>query len=116
MPSEIEVLQRDIDVEAPPPSYEETLINHHELRNRNVTSQPAVRQSVLRLFSKVIPTKEVVFFSQILVVFGVVVASIYNLSTEGCEQPEMWTALLSSCLGYILPNPKLKRNGVLSNQ
>ena len=36
--------------------------------------------------------------------------SIYNLTT-GHGDSNLWTALLSSSLGYLLPNPTLRRNG-----
>ena len=61
-------------------------------------------------FGNRVPREEMVFVCQISVVLIVVVASIYNLSVGTRDQSELWTALLSSCLGYILPNPRLKPN------
>lgn len=66
------------------------------------------RRSMWRVFGKRVPKEEIVFGSQIFVVLIVVLASIYNLSVGDDTQSELWTALLSSCLGYILPNPRLK--------
>ena len=37
-----------------------------------------------------------------------IVVSIYNL-TVAHDDSTLWTALLSSSLGYLLPNPSLKR-------
>ena len=54
-----------------------------------------------------IPRSEIVYFSQILLIFIVVLASIYNLATNHNDR-ELWVALLSSCMGYLLPNPKLQ--------
>ena len=67
-----------------------------------------LRKSMWRVFGKQIPREEIVYFCQISVVLVVVVASIYNLSVGEKEQSELWTALLSSCLVYIMPNPRLK--------
>lgn len=54
-----------------------------------------------------VPSAEIVYISQIVVIFLVVIASIYNLSTNVGDQ-QLWTALLSSSMGYLLPNPKIK--------
>ena len=62
------------------------------------------------LFGTVCPKEEIVFLCQVLVLFTVIIISIYNLST-GHENSNLWTALLSSSLGYLLPNPTLRRNG-----
>ena len=53
------------------------------------------------------------FWSQIVVIYIVIVTCIVNLSIANGNS-NLWTALLSSCLGYILPNPKLKKR-VLSD-
>ena len=50
-----------------------------------------------------------------VIILIVVCTSIYNL-TIGIGDTNMWTALLSSSIGYVLPNPKLKPiNGDLKN-
>ena len=61
---------------------------------------------VWNVLGKRLPQNEVVFFSQVILVYIVVVACIVNL-TRGADDSNLWTCLLSSCLGYILPNPKL---------
>ena len=62
------------------------------------------------LFGTVCPKEEIVFLCQVLVLFTVILISIYNLTT-GHDNSNLWTALLSSSLGYLLPNPTLRRNG-----
>ena len=54
------------------------------------------------------PRREIVFFAQVAAIYAVLVASVYNL-TVGVERSdrELWIALLSSALGYMLPNPAL---------
>lgn len=49
----------------------------------------------------------ILFSSQVLLIFIVVITSLINLSI-GCDNPNFWTVVLTSCLGYIMPNPKLK--------
>lgn len=56
-----------------------------------------------------------VYCSQLIVVLVVISASIYNLSV-GDSRKDLWISLLSSSVGYILPNPSLPKNArLLSN-
>ena len=63
---------------------------------------------------KKIPRSEIVFLCQVLILYTVFVVSIYNLTAES-ENSTLWTALLSSCLGYLLSNPTIKSKHVLSD-
>ena len=78
--------------------------------NENDVTLRQRRSLMWRVFGRRVPKEEIVFGSQMCVVLIVVVASIYNLSVGTGQQSELWTALLSSCLGYILPNPRLKKD------
>jgi hypothetical protein len=60
------------------------------------------------------PRSQVVFLCQVLIMYTVIVVSIYNLMVES-ENSTLWTALLSSCLGYLLPNPTIKSKHVFSD-
>ena len=60
------------------------------------------------LFGTEFPREEIVFFCQVIILYTVIVVSIYNL-TVGHDDSTLWNALLSSSLGYLLPNPSLKR-------
>ena len=57
---------------------------------------------------KNIPKSEIVFFSQIIAIHFVVGFSIYYI-TDGNQNINLWISLLSSCLGYLLPLPIIKR-------
>ena len=48
------------------------------------------------------------YICQIALIFVIIIASILNLSL-GSGSNELWISLLSSCVGYILPNQKFKR-------
>lgn len=54
-----------------------------------------------------VPRAEIVYFCQIVVILSIVFASIYNLTKQQGDQ-QLWTALLGSCMGYLLPNPTIK--------
>jgi len=60
-------------------------------------------------FGRVLPRAEIVFFVQVIMVYVVVIVSIVNL-TIGRTDEKLWIALLSSGIGYILPNPSLRPN------
>lgn len=49
----------------------------------------------------------VIFTSQVLLLFIVVVTSLVNLSLDR-GNTNLWTMILTSCLGYMMPNPRLK--------
>ncbi len=55
-----------------------------------------------------IPKSEIVYFSQMLIVYIIIITSIVNLSLSNGPS-ELWISLLSSCIGYSLPSPKLKK-------
>ena len=54
------------------------------------------------------PRSEVVFITQMILIYTITITALVNL-TNGPEHHTLWVALLSSCLGYTLPNPKIKR-------
>jgi hypothetical protein len=58
---------------------------------------------------------EVIYMSQILSIFIVIITSLYNLSAKTGDD-SLWTALLTSCLGYLLPNPKIKKSSQQESQ
>lgn len=49
-----------------------------------------------------------VFMCQTLVIFAVVITSLYNLTTGVRDKENLWTALLSTSLGLVIPAPTLK--------
>ena len=88
-----------------------TTIDEVEEDAEDSTDAPIEKDSTpWHLFGTVCPNEEIVFLCQVVVLYTVILISIYNLTT-GHENPNLWTALLSSSLGYLLPNPTLRRNG-----
>ena len=55
-----------------------------------------------------VPKTEIVYFCQMIIVYIIIIASIVNLSIQNGSS-ELWISLLSSCIGYALPNPRLKK-------
>ena len=51
---------------------------------------------------------ELVFFSLVIIIYIVVCLCLFNLTT-GRGDSNLWSALLTSCMGYLLPNPTIKK-------
>ena len=60
------------------------------------------------LFGKFVPRAEIVFICQVIAIYAIIFASIYNLSVDS-DQTSLWVSLLSSCLGYLLPSPTINK-------
>lgn len=67
------------------------------------------RRSWRFCFSTRLPRSEVVYFSQMFFILFLMLMCLYKLLfiEVRCEEMSFWVSLLSSLVGYILPNPKL---------
>ena len=54
-----------------------------------------------------LPRDEIVFFAQVVISYIVIITCIINLSLKNGDS-NLWTALLSCTLGYLLPAPSLQ--------
>lgn len=61
------------------------------------------------IFGYHIPKLEVVYISQIIGIYLVIITCLLNLSIQN-SKTELWSSLLSASIGYLLPNPSLKRD------
>lgn len=54
----------------------------------------------------------IVYICQISLATGVIIASLVNLSSNDKTSDEklLWSSLLASCLGYILPSPQIRED------
>ncbi len=63
------------------------------------------------VFGQRLPRSEIVFFVQVILVFTVVIVSLWNITRKHPDS-QLWIALLSSSVGYLLPSPTLNsKNG-----
>ena len=76
------------------------------LKLRNDGSE-GVQTVKWNFFGAKVPKNEIVYLCQIILLYIVICISITNLTLEKGDK-NTWLVLLSSCLGYILPNPKLE--------
>ena len=70
--------------------------NRKSLKKSFINNDCAITSSSLILFT-----------FQSLIILIIICVSAYNLTVNKGDS-NLWTALLSSALGYVLPNPKLK--------
>ena len=62
------------------------------------------------------PKEELIYFCQVFIVYIVVISSIVNMCI--CDRNTcLWSSLVSGSVGYLLPNPSIKRkeNDVVSH-
>ena len=72
------------------------------------TDRISYRSSHWHLFGRIVPKNELIFLSQVFILYIVIISCIVNLSLNIGES-NMWTALLSSSLGIMLPQPTLSK-------
>ena len=61
-----------------------------------------------KIFGRTIPKNEVIFICQVVILYIVIITCIVNLSL-GNGDSNLWTALLSSSMGIMLPAPTLSK-------
>ena len=66
-------------------------------------------RSTRHLFGADCPKAEILLLSHLIVLYRIIVFSSYSL-VSGHNDFDLWMALLRSSLGYLLPNPSVKRN------
>jgi hypothetical protein len=83
----------------------DSLVNEEVVVNENGSEK-----SYLNIFGKKQSKSPLVFILQTSLVFIVVITSLVNLSINSLSESDkkLWIVLLSSCVGYILPNPSVK--------
>ena len=67
-----------------------------------------------KLLGGSIPKSQFVFAVQVVLIYIIVITSVVNLTINADESlSKIWIVLLSSCLGYLLPNPTIKKNAII---
>jgi hypothetical protein len=52
-----------------------------------------------------LPKEEIIYISQVILIYAVVISCVINLTIYPEQQPALWSSLLAGALGYILPSP-----------
>ena len=61
------------------------------------------------VFGSDVPKGEIVFFTQVILIYVIAITGIVNLTMEA-KNGTPWTSLLSASLGYMLPAPQLNNH------
>ena len=77
--------------------------------NESVVSLKSRMSRVWTVLGQDLPRSEVVYFSQMFIIYVVVITSIFNLSI-GEEKSSLWLNLLTSACSYLLPPPQLNKD------
>ncbi len=86
----------------------ETLLEEEVIGFPKPDVDQEVNEERWHLLGTRVPREEIVYFCQMIIVYIIIIASITNLSLQN-GSTELWISLLSSCIGYALPNPKMKK-------
>ena len=87
--------------------FQDPLIEHNVDINSTMSST-SISSRLWKIFGKTIPKNEVIFICQVVILYIVIITCIVNLSL-GNGDSNLWTALLSSSMGIMLPAPTLSR-------
>ena len=49
------------------------------------------------------------FIAQFVILFIVIVTSLYNLTFQTSARNDIWLVMVSTCLGAVLPGPKIRK-------
>lgn len=71
------------------------------------TTTVSRRSDVWDVFGRKVPKAEIEYFTQMIVIYIVVLASLINLACG--NQEELFMTLLGMCMGAILPSPHIKK-------
>ena len=58
------------------------------------------------ILGKAVPKQEIVFFSQITILYILIITCLVNLTLNNSSQ--LWSSLLSTSVGILLPSPSIK--------
>jgi len=112
LPIEANVLVEKVEEEEEEKAEEEEAL----IRRRPPPPPPAAaaqqelrpRTRLWHMFRRRVPRSEIVFCCQTLLVYVVAVTSLVNITLSNGPL-NLWIALLSSSLGYLLPHPSLDK-------
>ena len=65
-----------------------------------------------KMFGYSIPKAEMVYFSQVIALYIVILVCLVNLCI-GSVRDDIWVSLLSASIGYLLPNPSKKYRKII---
>jgi hypothetical protein len=80
----------------------------------NTSSSDSNISKIWKLCGSNIPKSQALFFSQIVILYIIILTCLFNLSFNN-GRSEMWLSLLCTCIGAILPQPKFQKPKFIEN-
>ena len=108
LPIEANVLVEKVEEEEEKAEEEEALIRRRPPPPPPAHQELRPRTRLWHMFGRRVPRSEIVFCCQTLLVYVVAVTSLVNITLSNGPL-NLWIALLSSSLGYLLPHPSLDK-------
>ena len=91
------------------PLFTHTTNPSHSVVERNSTSG---KSEDWTLFGRKTQQSKVVYFTQVIVLYILILTSLVNITLESTNL-NLWCTLLASAIGYLLPSPQLKTKRVV---
>ena len=66
------------------------------------------------VMGKAFPRSEIKYFAQVFIIYIVIITCLVNLSLGTSDLNNLWVSLLSSCIGYMLPSPHIRKTSQTS--
>ena len=88
-------------------STEEGLTRDTGHRDNTSAAGSAVGEEVWTLFGRRTQRTKVVYLCQIAILYIIIITCLVNITRES-PNLNLWSTLLASSIGYLLPNPKIK--------
>lgn len=94
---------------APAFDYGDTRDNKNTHKKRRNGSLAESHGTEWKFGEKHVSKSLIVYLVQVILLYTVVITSIYNLTASGCASDQkLWVAILASSIGYILPAPSIQ--------
>ena len=87
---------------------EVTLNDLNEEGVRSASRQSSTTSNQWFMWGRAFPRAEVKFFTQVIILYVVILTCLANLTVGKGELKSVWISLLGSCLGCLLPSPSIK--------
>lgn len=81
--------------------------NKPVVNNNLDTPESPVRSEIWKICGERLPESQITYTVQVTILFIIICVSLAKLCW-GAEDKSIWTTLLCTSIGYILPSPKIK--------
>lgn len=88
-------------------------IEHSTVEDCTISTRS--EKQLWNIFGYSLPKQEVMFFCQVFALYIVIIVCLVEIVVENGEN-KLWFSLLAGSIGYLLPNPTLKKETIIIQQ